>query len=91
MIRFYTLFAILLFIYTSLSSSEDDLKLLSGDILEIEVYEHPDLKQTCRVSRTGNIKVSKSGRYSAFGKSAEELEKVIAAGFIKSEGLNCNL
>jgi len=86
--KYVFLFLVLALFSESLSAQNiDELKLLSGDILEIDVYKHNDLKQTCRVSNSGLINVSKSGKFSVKGQTTESLEKLIAKGFVKNSSI----
>lgn len=56
-----------------------DYRIGAKDLLEIKVYELPELNQTVRVAEDGTITLAVIGSVAASGLTAQELEKKIAA------------
>ena len=56
----------------------NDYRIGSKDLLEITVFELPELSQTVRVSEDGSITLSLLGRVEVAGLTAQELEKKLA-------------
>jgi polysaccharide biosynthesis/export protein len=56
-----------------------DYKIGTKDLLEIKVFELPELNQTVRVAEDGSISLALLGRIEASGLTAQELEKKLAA------------
>ncbi|MGB9907041.1 MAG: SLBB domain-containing protein [Candidatus Saccharicenans sp.] len=56
-----------------------DYRIGAKDLLEIKVYELPELNQTVRVAEDGTITLAVIGPVAASGLTAQELEKRIAA------------
>ncbi|NPV83594.1 MAG: hypothetical protein HPY46_08445 [Candidatus Aminicenantes bacterium] len=56
-----------------------DYRIGAKDLLEIKVYELPELNQTVRVAEDGTITLAVIGPVPASGLTAQELEKRIAA------------
>jgi polysaccharide biosynthesis/export protein len=56
-----------------------DYKIGSKDLLEIKVFELPELNQTVRVSEEGSISLVLLGKVEVAGLTAQELEKKLAA------------
>jgi polysaccharide biosynthesis/export protein len=52
-----------------------DYKIGSKDVLEIKVFELPELNQTVRVSEDGSISLALLGKVEVSGLTAQELEK----------------
>jgi polysaccharide export outer membrane protein len=64
--------------WTVLSVAQtSDYIIGSQDVLEIKVYEQPDLDQTVRVSEEGRINLSLVGEVSVAGSTVEELIKIL--------------
>jgi polysaccharide biosynthesis/export protein len=55
-----------------------DYRIGSKDLLEIKVFELPDLNQTVRVSEDGSISLALIGKVEVSGLTAQELEKKLA-------------
>jgi protein involved in polysaccharide export with SLBB domain len=53
----------------------NDYKIGAKDLLDITVFELPELNQTVRVSEDGSITLSMLGKVTVAGLSAQELEK----------------
>jgi len=60
-------------------SQVNDYRIGPKDLLEITVFELPELNQTVRVSEDGSITLSLLGKVDVAGLTAQELEKRIAA------------
>ena len=60
-------------------SSVTDYKIGSKDLLEIKVFELPELNQTVRVSEDGSVSLALLGKVGASGLTAQELEKKLAS------------
>lgn len=56
-----------------------EYKIGSKDLLEIKVYELPELNQTVRVAEDGTVSLAVIGKVQASGLTAQELEKKLAA------------
>ena len=56
-----------------------DYRIGSKDLLEIKVFELPELNQTVRVSEDGSINFSLIGNVGAAGLTAQELEKKLVS------------
>ncbi|MGB8953597.1 MAG: polysaccharide biosynthesis/export family protein [Candidatus Aminicenantales bacterium] len=56
-----------------------DYRIGSKDLLEIKVFELPELNQTVRVSEDGSISLSLLGKVDVAGLTAQELEKKLAS------------
>lgn len=56
----------------------NDYRIGPKDLLEITVYELPELNQTVRVSEDGSITLSLLGKVEVSGLTAQELEKKLA-------------
>jgi polysaccharide biosynthesis/export protein len=56
----------------------DDYKIGARDLLEIKVYELPEMNQTVRVSEDGSISLALLGKIEVSGLTAQELEKKLA-------------
>jgi len=59
-------------------SQVNDYRIGPKDLLEITVFELPELNQTVRVSEDGSITLSLLGKVDVAGLTAQELEKRIA-------------
>ncbi len=57
----------------------NDYKIGSKDLLEITVFELPELNQTVRVSEDGSVTLSLLGKVDVAGQTAQELEKKLAS------------
>lgn len=57
----------------------NDYRIGPKDLLEITVFELPELNQTVRVSEDGSITLSLLGKVDVFGLTAQELEKRLAS------------
>ena len=55
-----------------------DYKIGSKDLLEVKVFELPELNQTVRVSEDGSISLALLGKVDVAGLTAQELEKKLA-------------
>lgn len=53
--------------------------ITSGDVLSVTVYRQDDLTRRVRVDASGYIRVPVAGRVQAAGRSADEIERIIAA------------
>jgi polysaccharide export outer membrane protein len=88
-IAFWTL--ILAFFNMSNALSQDYM-LGNGDILDIEVYEHPDLKTTVRISGNGMITLPLIGQVEAANSTVKELSKkvetILADGYVVDPQVN---
>ncbi len=56
----------------------NDYRIGPKDLLEITVYELPELNQTVRVSEDGSITLTLLGKVEVAGQTAQELEKKLA-------------
>ncbi len=57
----------------------NDYKIGAKDVLQITVFELPDLNQTVRVSEDGSVSLSLLGKVDVVGLTAQELEKKLAS------------
>jgi polysaccharide export outer membrane protein len=57
----------------------NDYKIGSKDVLQITVFELPELNQTVRVSEDGSVSLSLLGKVDVVGLTAQELEKKLAS------------
>jgi polysaccharide export outer membrane protein len=57
----------------------NDYRIGSKDLLEIRVFELPELSQTVRVSEDGSVSLSLLGKVEVAGLTAQELEKKLAS------------
>jgi len=57
----------------------NDYRIGAKDLLQITVYELPELNQTVRVSEDGSITLSLLGKIEVAGLTAQELEKKLAS------------
>jgi polysaccharide export outer membrane protein len=57
----------------------NDYKIGSKDILEIRVFELPELNQTVRVAEDGSVSFSLIGKVEVAGLTSQELEKKLAS------------
>ncbi len=57
----------------------NDYRIGAKDLLEITVYELPEMNQTVRVSEDGSITLSLLGKIDVAGLTAQELEKKLAS------------
>ena len=57
----------------------NDYRIGAKDLLEITVYELPEMNQTVRVSEDGSITLSLLGKIEVAGLTAQELEKRLAS------------
>jgi len=57
----------------------NDYKIGSKDVLQITVFELPELNQTVRVSEDGSISLSLLGKVDVAGLTAQELERKLAS------------
>jgi polysaccharide export outer membrane protein len=57
----------------------NDYKIGAKDVLQITVFELPDLNQTVRVAEDGSITLSLLGKVDVAGLTAQELEKKLAS------------
>jgi polysaccharide biosynthesis/export protein len=57
----------------------NDYKIGTKDLLEIRVFELPELNQTVRVAEDGSVSLSLVGKVGVAGLSAQELEKKLAS------------
>jgi polysaccharide export outer membrane protein len=60
-------------------SSLNDYRIGARDLLEIRVFELPELNQTVRVAEDGSISLSLLGKVDVAGLTAQELEKKLAS------------
>lgn len=88
-IAFWTL--IFAFFNMSIASSQEYI-LGNGDILVVDVYEHPDLKTTVRIGGNGTITLPLVGQVAAADASvkdlAEKIETLLADGYIVNPQVN---
>jgi polysaccharide biosynthesis/export protein len=72
--------------FSATKASCQDYLLGEGDILNINVYDHPDLKTTVRISGNGQITVPLIGQMDAANVSvndlSEKIEALLADGYI---------
>lgn len=61
-----------------LVQTENDYRIGPKDLLEITVFELPELNQTVRVAEDGSISLSLLGKVEVAGLTAQELEKKLA-------------
>ena len=61
------------------SLSVNDYKIGRKDLLEIKVFELPELNQTVRVAEDGSVSLSLLGKVDVAGLTAQELEKKLAS------------
>lgn len=82
---------LVLLLTTSVSISQDYL-LGNGDIITVDVYEHPDLRRTVRISGDGLITLPLIGDIKAVNLSIKELSKkiesILADGYIIDPQVN---
>ena len=57
----------------------NDYKIGTKDLLEIKVFELPELNQTVRVAEDGSVSLSLLGKVDVAGLTAQELEKKLAS------------
>jgi polysaccharide export outer membrane protein len=57
----------------------NDYKIGTKDLLEIKVFELPELNQTVRVAEDGSVSLSLIGKVDVAGLTAQELEKKLAS------------
>jgi len=57
----------------------NDYKIGAKDVLEIKVFELPELSQTVRVAEDGSVSLSLLGKVQVAGLTAQELEKELAS------------
>ena len=57
----------------------NDYKIGAKDVLQITVFELPDLNQTVRVSEDGSVSLSLLGKVDVAGLTAQELEKKLVS------------
>jgi len=57
----------------------NDYKIGTKDLLEIKVFELPELNQTVRVAEDGSVSLSLLGKVDVVGLTAQELEKKLAS------------
>lgn len=57
----------------------NDYRIGTKDLLEIKVFELPELNQTVRVSEDGSVSLSLIGKVDVAGLTAQELEKKLAS------------
>jgi polysaccharide export outer membrane protein len=57
----------------------NDYKIGTKDLLEIRVFELPELSQTVRVAEDGSVSLSLLGKVDVVGLTAQELEKRLAS------------
>ena len=72
-------FLLLLFSLCACAQSADGLKIGPGDLLNMEVFDVPELKQEIRVSDGGDAEFSLLGKINIGGLTVEEAERRIAA------------
>ncbi|MCM8795277.1 MAG: SLBB domain-containing protein [Candidatus Omnitrophica bacterium] len=78
--KFYLLGIIILSVFTSLVLSQEDQKeyvISPNDVLEISVYNEPDLTKVVRVSEDGTVNYPLLGNIKVEGLSVRELENKI--------------
>lgn len=61
------------------SSQVTDYKIGTKDLLEIRVFELPELNQTVRVAEDGSVSLSLIGKVKVAGLTAQELEKKLSS------------
>jgi polysaccharide export outer membrane protein len=61
------------------SSEVNDYRIGTKDLLEIRVFELPELNQTVRVAEDGSISLSLLGKVDVSGLTAQELERKLAS------------
>ncbi len=80
------LFFITVLIVTSLGAQEPDYLLQPEDVVQITVYEQPDLDTKSRISSTGEIAFPLLGKIKAAGLAVSELrdkiEKLLAKDYL---------
>ncbi len=59
------------------SASKNDYKIGVGDLLEVDVYDEPDLTKEVRVLTDGDVSIPLLGNVRALGRSVGELERDI--------------
>jgi polysaccharide export outer membrane protein len=57
----------------------NDYKIGTKDLLEVKVFELPELNQTVRVAEDGSVSLSLLGKVDVSGLTAQELEKKLAS------------
>src|SRR5579872_1782664 len=70
-----------------------NLKIGPGDLLEIKVYDAPELSDTLRVSNDGEITVPLAGAMKVAGESIEEAQKqveqrLLSGGYLRDPHVN---
>jgi polysaccharide export outer membrane protein len=61
------------------ASAVNDYRIGTKDLLEIRVFELPELNQTVRVAEDGSVSLSLIGKVDVAGLTAQELEKRLAS------------
>jgi polysaccharide export outer membrane protein len=81
-----SLFALSVFVPAQLSAQDisalqqiNDYRIGAKDLLEITVFELPELNQTVRVAEDGSITLSLLGKIEVAGLTAQELEKKLSS------------
>jgi len=64
---------------TTSSSTADDYRIEPLDVIEVDVFQVPDLSKTVQVSANGLISLPLIGQVTAGGKTTHELETAVAA------------
>jgi polysaccharide biosynthesis/export protein len=63
----------------SMNTQTVDYKIGAKDLLEVKVFELPELNQTVRVAEDGSVSLSLLGKVEVKGLTAQELEKRLAS------------
>jgi len=61
------------------------LRIGPGDLIEVTIFENPDLSGRLRVNEVGDITVPLIGRVHVAGKTAEEAARLIEADFVEAQ------
>ncbi len=91
--RFFFILTILTLSFISPSNSVADNYIIgSGDVLKIDVYDHPDLQKTVRVSNNGFIAIPFIGQVQVSGMTIPDVTKkltsLLADGYIINPQVN---
>jgi polysaccharide export outer membrane protein len=78
---------------TEAPSAASDLRLGPGDLLEIKVFNAPEMSGTVRVSSAGDITIPLAGAIKVSGETVEEAQKrieerLLSGGFLRDPQVN---
>lgn len=65
------------------NAASQDYRILPRDVLEVSVFQVPDLNKTVRVSEDGNVTLPLIGKAKVAGSTTHEAEQMITSGLRK--------